>query len=138
MPYTFERVSESQLARWESPEPSELLALPPRNEYIPRDFSLRGEAAAAAAAAQAQAAEQAQAAGPSGSGGGSGGGGEGAEAVPPPWLLLATPRVRLWHKLDTRFLQPRGSAYFALTSPHARTTVKAAVLTQLAAELLVR
>lgn len=54
------------------------------------------------------------------------------------FFTLPVRRIRLWHKLDTRFLQPRGSTYFALTSPHARSSAKAAALTQLTVDLLVR
>lgn len=75
VPYCHEQVSPEQLARWESPAPSPLLALPPKNEYIPRDFSLRGEAAEAAE--------------PSGRGGAAA---AAADRVPPPKLLLANDR----------------------------------------------
>lgn len=113
------------LAKWENPEPSPLLALPPRNEYIPRDFTLRGEAAATwAAAAAARAAGEPAPAPP-------------ASASAPPALLSATDRCRVWQKLDTRFLQPRASAFFAVTSPKAHfPSARHNALTQLTLKLL--
>lgn len=79
VPFCYQTVSPELLARWEKPEPSPLLALPPKNEYIPRDFSLRGPAAAAAKAAAKAAAAGEPVAAPEG-------------AADPPALLSATDR----------------------------------------------
>lgn len=88
VPYCFETASEELLARWEDPAPSPLLELPPRNEFIPRDFTLRGEAAAAAVSASAASEEEAE-----GEGEEAGAGtGTGAEVIAPPTLLTATDR----------------------------------------------
>jgi len=49
LPYVAASVPEELLADWESRVPSPELTLPPRNTYLPADFSLRGGPADGAA-----------------------------------------------------------------------------------------
>ena len=42
LPYVATSVPKALLADWEAAVPSPELALPPRNSYLPSDFSLRG------------------------------------------------------------------------------------------------
>ena len=45
LPYVAAAVPEALLSEWEACRPSPELALPPRNTYLPKDFSLRADAA---------------------------------------------------------------------------------------------
>ena len=45
LPFVAAAVPEALLSEWEACTPSPELALPPRNSYLPTDFSLRAEAA---------------------------------------------------------------------------------------------
>ncbi|KAI8472962.1 MAG: Metalloenzyme, LuxS/M16 peptidase-like protein [Monoraphidium minutum] len=94
------------------------LGLPPPNPYIPSDFSLvdgggGGDAAGAAAAAEAAAQ------------------GLGVVLATPPELVLDEPGLRLWHKLDARFRQPRGHCYVRLASAAGYASPRSAALTGL-------
>jgi len=74
------------LARWRGAAAAESsgLRLPELNPFIPQDFLLRGTAAAGAPEASRVPTD-----------------------VTPPTLLLATPLLRLWHKMDCAFASPR-------------------------------
>mmetsp|Transcript_29851 Transcript_29851/g.97207 ORF Transcript_29851/g.97207 Transcript_29851/m.97207 type:complete len:1027 (-) Transcript_29851:78-3158(-) len=99
------------------------LALPPRNSYIPTDFSLRSskkeEAAAGEAAAAAGEAE-----------------GSAETETLPPGIVLETPTLRVWHKLDKRFLQPRTNAYFQFCCPVACESAKSTASAELVMRLV--
>ena len=124
IPYRAERLDGSILERWEQSEGAvEGLALPPRNLYIPKDFSLR----------------------PRGPGGLDGG----LPALPPaledalPAHLRVAPRLvhedgllRVWHKLDHHFQTPRANLFFALTCPQIYDTPRNCALCQLLVKLL--
>eukprot|EP00887_Chlorella_sp_A99_P000580 scaffold17.g580.t1 len=135
------------LAAWEqarqTAQPSAELALPPRNDYIPLDFSLccedASEAGAAAAAADGSAAGTAV----GGEGGadarqsseGTGAGEDGAFPSPPA-LVIDEPGLRLFHKLDSTFRVPRTNAYFKIVSLATYDSARAAALTHLVVKLL--
>lgn len=53
-----------------------------------------------------------------------------------PQLVLRTPNIRLWHKLDSKFRVPRGSIYISLHSPVMNSSPTASVSTSFLAELI--
>lgn len=79
------------MTRWKSDDYDERLRLPGLNEYIPTDFSLRGKAS----------------------------GEEDDDVGPeiPPKLVVDTPQLRLWHKLDRYWQIPKSFIRLALLSP---------------------
>ncbi|PNW78182.1 hypothetical protein CHLRE_09g386113v5 [Chlamydomonas reinhardtii] len=59
------------------------------------------------------------------------------EAAAAPVVALAVPgRLRLWHKPDTRFGQPKAVLYLDIQSPEAYSSPRAAVLTRLFVKLV--
>lgn len=52
-----------------------------------------------------------------------------------PCLYVAA-GIRMWHKLDSRFAQPRVHAYFRISSSHGYTSPRAAALTHLYLKLV--
>jgi secreted Zn-dependent insulinase-like peptidase len=54
----------------------------------------------------------------------------------PPALLLDQPGLRLWHKLDCSFRQPRTNAYLRLCSTAGYASARAAALSHLTIKLL--
>ncbi|KAG2427393.1 hypothetical protein HYH02_014613 [Chlamydomonas schloesseri] len=62
---------------------------------------------------------------------------EDAAAPAQPAVALAVPgRLRLWHKPDTRFGQPKAVLYLDIQSPEAYSSPRAAVLTRLFVKLV--
>ncbi|PNH06715.1 Zinc-metallopeptidase, peroxisomal [Tetrabaena socialis] len=62
---------------------------------------------------------------------------EAAAAPAQPVLVLAVPgRLRLWHKPDTRFGQPKAVLYLDVQSPEAYSSPRAAVMTRLFVKLM--
>ncbi|KAG2487100.1 hypothetical protein HYH03_014213 [Edaphochlamys debaryana] len=62
---------------------------------------------------------------------------EAAAAPPLPAVALAVPGVlRLWHRPETRFGQPKAVLYLDVQSPEAYTSPRAAVLTRLFVKLM--
>lgn len=57
--------------------------------------------------------------------------GEAAAFPSPPALLLDVPGLRLWHKLDSSFKQPRTNAYLRLFSEAGYASPRAAALSHL-------
>jgi secreted Zn-dependent insulinase-like peptidase len=55
---------------------------------------------------------------------------------PPPSLLLDAPGLRVWHKLDSAFRQPRTNAYLRLFSAAGYASPRAAALSNLLIKLL--
>ncbi|MEW5302568.1 MAG: hypothetical protein WDW38_002287 [Sanguina aurantia] len=99
------------------------LHLPPRNPYIPTDFSIK--ASAAASTANGSPAEPTtDAALP-----------EGVIATPPTFLLEDA-GLRLWHKQDTTFRCPRTLAHFRLSSQPLHASPRSAALTHMTVKLL--
>jgi insulysin len=49
---------------------------------------------------------------------------------------VETHGMRLWHKLDDRFLVPKMNVFFEIRSPFAYSTVENCVLTQIYTELV--
>ena len=147
-------VPQELLAAWAVAQPSVELALPLRNDYLPTNFTLRcGDAAgggtagplqAAAGASNAAAATDvaaAQRSAESASGmvpeaAVAADGVEDGTFPSPPALLLDSPGLRLFHKLDTTFRVPRTNAYFKLVSPSTYDSPRSAALTHLVVKLL--
>jgi secreted Zn-dependent insulinase-like peptidase len=137
LPYAHAPLPEALLRRWEQAPPSPDIALPPRNDYLPSDFSLRcddadaadaaGAAAGAANGGATAAADGAAAPAPDD---------DGAAFPSPPEIILEEPGLRLWHKLDRTFRLPRAAAYFRLASPAAYAAPRAAAATHLLCKLL--
>ncbi len=51
--------------------------------------------------------------------------------TPKPPLLVARPGLRVWHKLDRRFAQPRAHCYLRVSPVRAHESPRAAALTHL-------
>lgn len=52
-----------------------------------------------------------------------------------PAVIVDTPHVRCWHKLDDKFKLPKAIVHMEITSPSAYATPRACVLTRLFTEL---
>ena len=111
--------------------------MPARNDYLPTDFELRcnqqanGNASSAAhsiTAGSAASSEQHDADGAAPP--------DEATFPVPPDLLLDAPGLRVWHKLDSRFKQPRTDVYLRLFSAAAYASPRAAALSHLLIKLL--
>ena len=99
------------VAQWRSPPTVDpLLSLPVRNEYIPEDLSLR--AAPAAAVEPPHDGEESLT----------------ASAAAAPEILIDEQGLRLWHKLDSKFLTPRANVFCAITTTSAYDSPRSAVL----------
>ncbi|GLC45843.1 hypothetical protein PLESTM_001791300 [Pleodorina starrii] len=99
---------EDWLAAWEAAKPEEepRLHLPAPNRFIPTDLSLADDEAAAA-------------------------------PPNPPTIALAVPgRIRLWHKPETRFKQPKAVLYLDVQTPEAYTSPRAVVMTRMFTKLM--
>ena len=92
-----ETVDPAKIAAWESCEPDAALAYPPRNEYIAERFDIAGGAGAARAAAPRRRVSTTPPPPP---------------LVTPPEIVHECPAMRLWHRMDDKFDQPRTCAYF--------------------------
>ena len=111
VPFKRAEVCAESLRRWETSEPDAELRYPPRNEYIAENFDIKGGSASWAATAAAAGASE-----------------------PPPHPLVTPPEIvhecgvmRLWHRLDDKFDQPRVCAYFHVTLPAIEPTAAAYV-----------
>ena len=138
IPYSVTPLPPSWLTDWSfhdnTPLPPDL-ALPPRNPYIPTDFSLAA-APGQQAAVRAPPPEDDDVAYPLVPG-------TRLRAPVPPQRLALPPaaqhRLRAWHKLDGaagRFGTPRSCAFFCVASPAAASTPAQEALTQVALRVL--
>lgn len=116
--------------RWEAAQPSPDMKLPLRNPYIPSDFHVRSPSSSEDAASSGNSACLC----------GTLSGGRRLRRAPSharpsaqrqvfafnwpsaccrrtPELLLDSPGLRAWHKLDAVFRVPKANAYFLLSSP---------------------
>ena len=105
-PFSRSAVEEKKLAEWESNEPDAALRYPPRNVYIAERFELK-----AGSETRLEAAKKAGVVPPD-------------ATTPPPAPLVTPPEIvhecalmRLWHRADDKFDQPRMSAYFHVSLP---------------------
>ncbi|KAL4558442.1 hypothetical protein LXL04_036642 [Taraxacum kok-saghyz] len=110
--YTEETLPSSLLESWKNPpqiDPS--LHLPAKNEFIPKDFSIRANTGMTDS--------------DSDSGNGS-----------PPECIIDEPLMKFWYKLDTSFRFPRANTYFRVTLNGAYHSLKNVLLTELFLNLL--
>lgn len=112
VPFTRETVDPAKLAAWESAEPDTALSYPPRNEYIAERFDIKGGSAARAAAAKAAGLDEVPP----------------APLVTPPEIVHECAAMRLWHRTDDKFDQPRVNAYFHVSLPAIDATPEAYVM----------
>lgn len=150
----------SLLAQWDTPQwldDSEALHLPPRNEFIPTDFTLRSEKDAHPTVDVTPSTRQVTALGPNGAAAGNGATGaltarqdspgqstqhaetvkEGTRNSPShPTVIHDDAHLRVWFKQDDVFFTPRLNAFFVISSPVAMESAKSAALTELIAKLL--
>ena len=169
-PFLPQPLSPSLLTQWSSPDwldASGALHLPPRNDFIPTDFSLRREPPRSHPHPHSQShpstreavplsiAQGGTSGGPLVSNGdaqggalggtsqGPGGGKDADVAFAPsqqqqlqPRLIRDDARMRVWYKPDDVFFTPRVNALFAISSPVALESAKAAALAELLVKLL--
>ncbi|KAG2448487.1 hypothetical protein HYH02_006378 [Chlamydomonas schloesseri] len=94
------QLPDSLCAEWALQPPLPELALPPRNPYLPKDFSLRCDDPDVGPEPPVQLPP-----------------GVSSLLATPPQLLLDRPGLRLWHKLDRHFRTPRAAVHWRLFSP---------------------
>ncbi|GKY95848.1 hypothetical protein MPSEU_000545400 [Mayamaea pseudoterrestris] len=108
--YRVERLAAEQMKEWEYPEQYDSrLQLPKLNEYIPTDFSLRCDDNADESKSQQSTATTETTASEK-------------DLQTPPVLLVNTPQLRLWHKMDRYWRVPRAFIRLALLSPKIYST----------------
>lgn len=150
-PYVQGQLPEDLLRGWADAKPSADIALPQRNDYLPTDFTLRCDQQAAqpapdgaeqqadGGAAAPNGKQQAAAEGGQQQANGDGAGAAAAESTAfpsPPTLLLDEPGLRVWHKLDSSFRQPRTATYLRLSSAAGYASPRAAAASHLLIKLL--
>lgn len=158
MPYVSSPIAPALLTQWGSTPPSPELQLPPKNDFIPTDFSLRSDDTATASTSRSsetttsmrttrgqqqhegdKAAQVGEKHSHNGSAVGNGQVCESSEhsSFPtPPKMICDEPGLRLWHKLDRQFQTPKAAAYFCLTSAAMYDSPAAAAATHLLMKLL--
>ncbi|CAI5526406.1 unnamed protein product [Closterium sp. Naga37s-1] len=146
VPYTTTLLSPALLDQWASDtwlNPD--LRMPPPNEFIPTDFSLRPSSSSSTAAPTATttatttiaAATSAAAATTNISESPNGTTPSVASAPSVPRVVREEAgRCKVWYKQDDVFRSPRLNAHFALSSPHACDSPRSAALTELAVKLI--
>lgn len=155
MPYVSSPIAPALLTQWGSTPPSPELQLPPKNDFIPTDFSLRSDDTATASTSrssettrgtrrgqQQQSDKSAQVGEKHSHNGSAVGNGQVCESPEhssfptPPEMICDEPGLRLWHKLDRQFQTPKAAAYFCLTSAAMYESPAAAAATHLLMKLL--
>ncbi|KAL8225096.1 hypothetical protein R6Q57_017653 [Mikania cordata] len=106
--YIEEDISPSLLELWRNPSEIDVsLHLPARNEFIPRDFSIRANDKSFDSL-----------------------------GASPPKCILDEQLMKFWYKLDTTFRSPRANTYFRVTLNGAYGGLKHVLLTELFLNLL--
>ncbi|KAL3829021.1 hypothetical protein ACJIZ3_017823 [Penstemon smallii] len=101
--YVEEEIPFSVMGLWKDPpEIDSSLHLPSKNEFIPRDFSIRADKASCQIVDDSS-----------------------------PRCILDEPYIKLWYKLDKTFKFPRANTYFRITLKGGYSNIKNAVLTEL-------
>lgn len=127
--YAVADVPDKLIQHWKTISPGKDLSLPPKNNYLPTDFSLKSIINSTTTTPDMSGdymKEQQQ----------------GATTVfpSPPTLLIDTPGLRVFHKLDvTTFKQPKVAAFFRLSFSKSSlfyNSPRSAALTHLAVKLL--
>lgn len=155
MPYVTNPIAARLLTHWGSSPPAPELQLPPHNNFIPTDFSLRSDDTATASTSattaagngqsatskrttrsQAQQAQVGQKHSHNGSAVSNGRKDESSSFPTAPEMICNDTGLRLWHKLDRQFQTPKAAAYFCLTSAAMYESPAAAAATHLLMKLL--
>ena len=161
MPYVSSHIAPALLTQWGSTPPAPELQLPPKNDFIPTDFSLRSDGTATASTSRssepttsvrtsrsqqqqqqqqgnkvAQVGEKHSHNGSAVSNGHADESPENRSFPTPPEMICDEPGLRLWHKLDRQFQTPKAAAYFCLTSAAMYESPAAAAATHLLMKLL--
>eukprot|EP00850_Spirogloea_muscicola_P012506 SM000081S22640 [mRNA] locus=s81:244115:252096:- [translate_table: standard] len=132
VPYALQAVQPEVLHDWaEPPSLQAALRMPPSNEFIPSDFSLRCTDTSVTATQK-----DSLLPGHADGNGQPSATADEAAADEPPVVILEDGGCRLWHKLDRVFRTPRANVFFAITSPAADTSASTAVCTELFVRLL--
>ncbi|CAA0838104.1 Insulinase (Peptidase family M16) family protein [Striga hermonthica] len=106
--YVEEDIPLHLMDQWEDPpQIDSLLHLPSKNDFIPRDFSLRSDRASCQ-----------------------------AEDASSPRCILDGPGIKLWYKLDKTFNLPRANTYFRINLKGGYSNIRNALLTELFVLLL--
>ncbi|KAF9594541.1 hypothetical protein IFM89_033511 [Coptis chinensis] len=106
--FTEEDIPNSLMKLWsDPPEINTSLHLPSKNEFIPRDFSIRSSNSS-----------------------------QNHASVHLPKCLIDQPLIKLWHKLDETFKVPRANTYSLITVKGGYSDLKSCVLTELFLNLL--
>ena len=166
VPYVTKPIPATLLDQWASQAPGTDLSLPPKNNFIPTDFTLRCDETASASTSKPDATTDAASskaskrqttkqspssalAGQKHSHNGTLTNGaasqqpaagssasDAATHATPPELLCNDAGLRVWHKLDDHFETPKAAAYFCLTSAAMYESPKAAAVTHLLVKVL--
>ena len=104
VPLVRSSVDAAKIASWEAADPDPALTYPPRNVFIAESFDIKGGSKSRAGGADVP-----------------------APLVVPPEIVHECGGMRLWHRLDDRFDQPRVNAYFHVTLPAIDATPEAYV-----------
>ncbi|PRQ34798.1 putative insulysin [Rosa chinensis] len=106
--YTEEDISPSLIDLWKNPQEINVsLHLPAKNDFIPRDFSIRSDVLCIDTATTSY-----------------------------PKCILDEPLMKFWYKLDSTFKLPHVNTYFSINLKGAYDDVKSCVLTSLYIDLL--
>lgn len=106
--YSEEDIPSSLMKLWQDPLEIDLsLHLPTKNEFIPRDFSIRVDKSPSELV-----------------------------EMPVPKCILDEPLMKFWYKLDKTFKVPRANTYFRITLNGGCSNLKNALLTELFVRLL--
>ncbi|PRQ34797.1 putative insulysin [Rosa chinensis] len=106
--YTEEDISPSLIDLWKNPQEINVsLHLPAKNDFIPRDFSIRSDVLCIDTATTSY-----------------------------PKCILDEPLMKFWYKLDSTFKLPHVNTYFSINLKGAYDDVKSCVLTSLYLDLL--
>jgi len=109
-------MEEEVVKKWENPEViDERLHLPKLNEFIATDFSIRCDDKNT----EKEAAEERITTGPT-----------------PPSVLIDTPKLRLWHKMDRLYRVPKTYIKMRITTPNVYRTPRTMTLNRLYAKVL--
>lgn len=115
-PFTRASLDEQKLIQWETVELSSSLQYPPRNEYIAEEFAIKsGSALRLKEAVDAGLVSKDATSPPP------------APLVTPPEIVHECRLMRLWHRVDDKFDQPRMNAYFHVNLPGVEDTPEAFV-----------
>lgn len=114
--YSEQDISQEQIQAWDQPEAIDSrLRAPELNKYIPTDFSLRCDDNASTADSTAT---------------------KEALLAEPPNLLIDTPKLRMWHKMDRYWRVPKAFIRISLESPSIYASPRSITLNRIFQKVL--